>query len=93
MSRAIAISRASARTKHINIHGPAASGKTRYAELFRKHYGCTTVIDEGKLHSAREMIDLRGPGPHLVLTQEPIRAPQFRNVPIRTALFCIGKVL
>jgi hypothetical protein len=80
------------RGQHVNIFGPQASGKTRFAEEFRKHYGCKTVIDQGKM-LVDEIMELRGRGPHLILTQEPIRTHGIRNVPIRTALFCIGKGL
>jgi hypothetical protein len=69
-----------------------ASGKTRFAEEFRTHYRCKTIVDEGKLNPG-DLIELRGKGPHLILTIEPIRAQGIRNVPIRTALFCIGKAL
>ena len=34
--------------KHVTvIYGPPASGKTRYAEQFRKHYKCVRIVDEG----------------------------------------------
>lgn len=72
-------------TKHINVYGPMASGKTRYAERLRQHFKCKSIIDTGKI-PVGELIELRGPGPHLVLTIEPIRAYGFRNVQISNAL-------
>ncbi|MES1985506.1 MAG: hypothetical protein V4461_11185 [Pseudomonadota bacterium] len=29
----------------IVIHGPMATGKTRYKQAFAKHYGCTSIVD------------------------------------------------
>lgn len=72
---------------NINIYGPAASGKTRYAEQFRSFYKCRHIIDEGKT-SGR--INLVGEGPHLILTQQRFEHPNTLNIRIASALRAIG---
>jgi hypothetical protein len=71
--------------QHINAYGPMASGKTRNAEALREHYGCKTIVDEGKVPPG-EVLAARGPGPHLFLTIQPIQSPGFRTVYIEVAL-------
>ena len=71
--------------QHVNVYGPQASGKTRNGEALREHYGCTTIVDEGKV-APGEVLAARGRGPHLFLTINPIRSPGFHNVHIDVAL-------
>lgn len=35
------------------IHGPAATGKTHFAERFAQHYACTNIVDDFELLDAR----------------------------------------
>ena len=72
----------------IVIHGPQASGKTRYAEEFRKHYGCARVFEaDFGLERARSG--------DLILTNETPRqsfgVQGFRVVHINEALRAIGR--
>ena len=62
--------------KHINVYGPAASGKTRNAEALKRKYGCVQVVDEGKYPANASLVGLAraaGNGRVLVLSQEPVR--------------------
>lgn len=55
------------------IYGPPASGKTRHAERFLEHYGCTRLIDDWDPHGrTRQRID--PDAGDLVLTQQPPEA-------------------
>lgn len=50
------------------IHGAPETGKTRFAERFRKHYGCSRIFEEWDPEGrTRQRADPR-PG-DLVLTQ------------------------
>ena len=69
---------------HVNVYGPAASGKTRYADKIAKKYGCTNIIDEGKLPPGA--ISLPRKGRSLILTQRKIVADGIATVHISEAL-------
>lgn len=73
--------------QHVNVYGPMASGKTRNAEALRKHFKCDHVVDEGvRMLDPGPTIQRSNKGRFLVLTQEPVQHPRFKNVRIDVAL-------
>ena len=70
--------------KHINIYGPAASGKTRNADALAKKYGCVRIVDEGKLPPNERLT--AGRQRTLLLSRKPIRAQNITNISIEEAL-------
>lgn len=73
----------------VNVYGPKASGKTRNKDRLQAHYRCKSVIDGGN-HPFGEPFHFKGAGPHLLLTETPVRAHGVRNIPISVALSSIG---
>ena len=61
--------------KHINVYGPAASGKTRNAPELKRKYGCVAVVDEGMHPANASLLGLasRHNGRVLILSQQPVR--------------------
>lgn len=68
------------------IHGPQASGKTRYSQFFRKHYRCRRIIDGWDQFQALESGDLA-----LTTEEPPFAVPGAKVVAIKAALKAIGK--
>ncbi|MCS4509163.1 hypothetical protein [Xylophilus ampelinus] len=72
----------------IVIHGPQGSGKTRYTEEFRRHYGCARVFESDVGMQRARCGDL-------ILTnetpQQSFGVQGFRVVHIDDALRAIGR--
>ncbi len=75
---------------HFNIYGPAASGKTRYAERFCSFYKCSEIIDEGQFPGPLKMV--YKPHSCLLLSQQPVKSEmaEIWNIHIDVALRAIG---
>ena len=83
---------------HINIYGPQGTGKTRYAEEFKKHYACDTIVDnevsQVRTPCGSAVMQLPVKGRALIISHDPVdagRAVLIQHVPIYTALRAIGK--
>lgn len=70
----------------IVIYGPAASGKTRYASEFAKHYGLNTIVDDASFDPKRNTYQTRGV---LYLAETP--GASLTSIHIDDALAAIGK--
>lgn len=77
-------------SKHLNIYGPKASGKTRNAQAFAKLFGCKNVVeadfptDLGKLNAV-----LDDSAKTLILSIDPVFHPsdhRIKAMPIKDAL-------
>ena len=73
--------------QHVNVYGPAASGKTRNSHAIARKYECQYIIDEGHFPPGATLT----PAPNyrrraLILTREPIIGRGLRVIKIEEAL-------